>query len=196
MITAIDDFLIGYIQGAHYIDPQIRVFYSYVGNWEDSAKAYELAHSMYLNGSDICFAVCAPASFGVCQQAYDDGVYALGVDTDHSGQLSISHPEQAANTVSSAVKQFGYAIYDALVSVYDGTIRFGVNNAFGFESGYLQMIENDVFNSVFKEGMPEEYAAYRNVVQKLLNGEIDVGTAIGATQEYIDNEKRKADPNP
>lgn len=79
--------------------------------------------------------------------------------------------------------------------MYDGTIRFGVNNTYGFESGYLQMIENDVFNSVFKEGMPEEYAAYQSVVQKLLNGEIDVGTAIGATQEYIENEKRKADPS-
>ncbi|MCR4854689.1 MAG: BMP family ABC transporter substrate-binding protein [Erysipelotrichaceae bacterium] len=194
MITAIDDFLIGYIQGAHYVDPEVKVLYSYVGNWEDSGKAHDLAADQYNNGADVSFGVCAPASFGVCQAAYDAQRYAFGVDTDHSGQLQMSHPEQAEYTVSSAVKQFGYAIYDALKTIYDGTIVWGANNSFGFESGYLEMVETDVFNKTVKEGMPEVYAAYEEIVQKLLKGEIEVGTAVGATTEYVEAEKAKADP--
>ena len=195
MITAIDDFLIGYIQGAHYIDPEVKVLYSYVGNWEDSGKAHDLAHDQYVNGADVSFGVCAPASFGVCQAAYEDKRYAFGVDTDHSGQLAISHPEQAEYTVSSAVKQFGYAIYDGLKSIYDGTIKWGVNNSFDFDSGYLEMIETDVFNKTIKEGKPELYAQYEQVVADLLAGKIEVGTAVGATTEYVEAEKAKADPS-
>lgn len=194
MITAIDDFLIGYIQGAHYVDPDIQVLYSYVGNWEDSGKAHDLAADQYNNGADVSFGVCAPASFGVCQAAYEAQRYAFGVDTDHSGQLQMSHPEQAEYTVSSAVKQFGYAIKDALDTIYDGTIVWGSNNSFGFESGYLEMVETDVFNKTVKEGMPEVYAAYEEIVKKLLAGEIQVGTAVGATTEYVEAEKAKANP--
>ena len=120
--------------------------------------------------------------------------YAFGVDTDHSGHLAISHPEQAEYTVSSAVKQFGYAIYDGLKSIYDGTVVWGVNNSFDFDTGYLEMLETDVFNKTVKEGMPEVYAQYQEIVAKLLKGEIEVGTAVGADQSYIDAELAKAEP--
>ena len=191
-ITAIDDFLIGYIQGAQYIDPEVKVRYAYVGDWVNTGYARELATDHYNAGADVVFGVCAPASFGVCEAAYEMKRYAFGVDTDHSGQLLVSHPEQAEYTVSSAVKQFGYAIYDGLKTIYDGTIVWGQNNMFDFDSGYLEMLETDVFNKTVKEGMPEVYAAYQEVVKKLLAGEIEVGTAVGADQAYIDAEKAKA----
>lgn len=191
-ITAIDDFLIGYIQGAQYIDPEVKVRYAYVGDWVNTGYARELATDQYNAGADVVFGVCAPASFGVCEAAYEMKRYAFGVDTDHSGQLLVSHPEQAEYTVSSAVKQFGYAIYDGLKTIYDGTIVWGQNNMFDFDSGYLEMLETDVFNKTVKEGMPEVYAAYQEVVKKLLAGEIEVGTAVGADQAYIDAEKAKA----
>ena len=193
-VTAIDDFLIGYIQGAHYVDPEIAVKYAYVGDWQNTALAKELAIDQYNAGADIVFGVCAPASFGVCDAAYTMQKYAFGVDTDHSGQLAISHPEQAEYTVSSAVKQFGYAIYDGLKSIYDGTVVWGVNNSFDFDTGYLEMLETDVFNKTVKEGMPEVYAQYQEIVAKLLKGEIEVGTAVGADQSYIDAELAKAEP--
>ena len=191
-ITAIDDFLIGYIQGAHYVDPEVEVLYSYVGDWENTGLANELATDQYNQGADVSFGVCAPASFGVCEAAYNAKRYAFGVDTDHSGQLKTSHPEQAEYTVSSAVKQFGYAIRDALDTVYDGTIVWGVNNSFDFDSGYLEMLETDMFNTQIKEGMPDVYAAYQAIVADLLAGKIQVGTAVGADQAYIDAEKAKA----
>jgi basic membrane protein A len=193
--SAIFDFLLGYIQGAHYVDPEIRVLYSYVGNWSDTARANDLATDQYNSGADVVFAVCAPASFGVCEAAYNAKRYAFGVDTDHSGQLKSSHPEQAEYTISSAVKQFGYAIRDAFDTIYDGTIVWGTNNWFDFDSGYLEMLETDMFNTQIKEGMPEVYEAYQQIVAKLAASQIEVGTAIGADQAYLDAEFKKADPS-
>ena len=54
------------------------------------------------------------------------------------------------------------------------------------------MLETDMFNSQIKEGMPDEYAAYQAIVADLLAGKIQVGTAVGADQAYIDAEKAKA----
>ena len=57
------------------------------------------------------------------------------------------------------------------------------------------MIETDVFVKTIKEGKPELYAKYEEVVNDLLAGKIDVGTAVGATTEYVEAEKAKADPS-
>lgn len=191
-VTAIDDFLIGYIQGAQYVDPEMKILYSYVGDWENTGKAKELALDQYNNGADVSFGVCAPASFGVCEAAYDSKKYAFGVDTDHTSQLLVSHPEQAEYTVSSAIKQFGNQIRDALFTVYDGTIVWGQNINAGFESGYLTMADNEVFQKAIVEGMPEVYAKYQEIVADLLAGKIEVGTAVGATPEYVASELAKA----
>ena len=190
-VTAIDDFLIGYIQGAHYVDPEIEVRYAYVGDWVNTAKALELATDQYNNGADVSFGVCAPASFGVCEAAVNCNAYSFGVDSDHTGILATSHPDQAEHCISSAIKQFGYQIRDALFTIYDGTVEWGTNHYDDFESGYLTMIETDTYNTVVKEGMPEVHEAYTAICEKLMAGEIEVGTAVGATPEYIAAELAK-----
>ena len=38
-ITVINDFLVGYIDGARYVNPDADVLYAYVGDWNDLAKA-------------------------------------------------------------------------------------------------------------------------------------------------------------
>lgn len=191
-VTAIDDFLIGYIQGAQYVDPDMKVLYSYVGDWENTGKAKELALDQYKNGADVSFGVCAPASFGVCEAAAEAGAYAFGVDTDHSGQLAENHPDQSAVTVSSAVKQFGWQIRDGLRTIYDGSVVWGSTNTADFDSGYLTMIEGDAFNKVVKEGMPEVYEKFETIVADLTAGKIKVGTAVDATPEYVAAELAKA----
>jgi basic membrane protein A and related proteins len=190
-VTAIDDFLIGYIQGAQYVDPEMQVYYAYVGDWENTGKARELAEDHFQKGADVSFGVCAPASFGVCEAAYNQKAYAFGVDTDHSSQLEISHPEQAEYTVSSAVKQFGYQIRDALYTIYDGTMVWGSTETADFDSGYLTMVESNTFKKVVIEGMPDVYAKYQEIVADLAAGKIEVGTAVGATEEYVKAELAK-----
>lgn len=54
------------------------------------------------------------------------------------------------------------------------------------------MLETDVFVEQIKNGMPDEYAAYQAIVADLLAGKIEVGTAVGADQAYVDAEKAKA----
>ncbi len=191
--TAIEDFLIGYIEGVHYVDKDIKVLYSYVGDWVNTAKCNELATNQFNLGADVVFTVCGGAGFGGCEAAASAGHYAFGVDTDFGAQLEASGSPTADYVVSSAIKQFGRVVYDAMVKFYNGELEFGKHTQFGVDSGYLEMVETPQFVKVVKEGMPEVYAQYQAIVDDLMAGKIPVDTAVGATTEFIDSIKATAD---
>ena len=63
--TAIEDFLVGYIEGAKAVDPEIKVLISYIGSFNDAAKGKELAMAQIDQGADVVFAVAGGAGLGV-----------------------------------------------------------------------------------------------------------------------------------
>ncbi len=190
--TAVNDFLVGYIDGVKYVDKSIEVLYSYVGDWANSAKATELANAQYNQGADVVFAVCGGAGFGVCEAAASQKHYAFGVDTDFGAQLTASGSATADYVVSSAIKQFGQIVYDAMVKFYNGELEFGKHTSCDVSTGYLEMIETPQFTKIVKEGMPEVYEAYTKICEDLVAGKIEVGTAVGATAEYVEAKKAEA----
>lgn len=193
--TAIEDFLVGYIEGVRYVDPETKILYSYVGDWANSAKANELATAQFNMGADVVFTVCGGAGFGGCEAAANEGHYAFGVDTDFGGQLEQSGSKTADYVVSSAIKQFGRVVGDAMWAFYNGELEFGKHTNYDVSSGYLEMIETKQFDKVVKEGMPEAYAKYQEIVADLEAGKIEVSTAVGASQAEIDAIKALASAN-
>lgn len=67
--TVIYDFLVGYIQGAQTVKPDIKVASAFVGNFSDSARAKELATSQFNMGADLIFS---------CASTAGDGTYRAG----------------------------------------------------------------------------------------------------------------------
>ncbi len=192
--TAVNDFLVGYIDGVNYVDSGIEVLYSYVGDWANTAKAKELALTQYNMGADVGFAVAGGAGFGLCEAAAETGHYAFGVDTDFAATLELSQPDTANYVVSSAIKQFGKIVYDAVNKMYNGELEFGKHTNYDVESGYLEMIETKQFNKIVKEGMPQVYEQYTKIVEDLIAGKIQVGTAVGANESYVNQKKAEAAP--
>ena len=68
-IPVINDFKVGYIQGAHYIDPDIKVLVSYAGSFSDPAKGKELVLAQYDQGADISFNVAGETGLGLLDAA-------------------------------------------------------------------------------------------------------------------------------
>lgn len=190
--TPINDFLIGYIDGVNYVNSSVEVLYSYVGNWEDATKAKELALTQISMGADIVFAVCGAAGFGACEAAAERGVYSFGVDSDYGAILEKSQPKTAESVVTSAVKQFGKAIYDTMYKIYNNNFHFGSENSYGVESGYLDLLETPQFKKIVQGGMPEVYAKYKTILADLMAGNIEVGTAVGMNEAYIASKKAEA----
>ena len=73
--VSINDFLVGYAEGAHYVDEEINVLRAYVGDFVDTAKAKDLTNAQVSEGADIVFQVAGGAGNGVIEGASEkDGV--------------------------------------------------------------------------------------------------------------------------
>jgi basic membrane protein A and related proteins len=74
-IAIINDFKSGYEQGAKYIDPEVKVVSSYIGNFADAPKAKELTLAQINSQkADIVYQVAGGAGLGVLEGSNEKGV--------------------------------------------------------------------------------------------------------------------------
>ena len=67
-IPGINAFLVGYIEGAKYVDPNIKVAVSYAGDFVNPAKGKELSLIQYNSGVDVIFNVAGGTGLGILMQ--------------------------------------------------------------------------------------------------------------------------------
>ena len=105
----INRYLDGYKEGALAINPTIEVQASWIGSFEDPAKAKELALVHYNNGCDIVWGSGGKSGFGLYEAAEEmgKGYYVMGCSVDNNfrvpGQVLASHVENYTDAVESAV---------------------------------------------------------------------------------------------
>ena len=108
--TTIDDFIVGYRQGALYANPDIKVVTNYANTYEDPAKGKECALALHNQGADVIFQIAGNTGNGVFAAAQEAGFYAIGVDQDQK----ISAPEYDKQIICSMKKEVGLSIYDTI----------------------------------------------------------------------------------
>ena len=94
----IEDFIVGFRQGVASVDPNAHVDISFIGNFSDAQKGYDLTKTVLSSGAEIVYNVAGPAGLGILKAADDAGKYAIGVDSDQNDL----HPD---TVVASMLKQ-------------------------------------------------------------------------------------------
>jgi len=180
----VNDFIVGYIKGAQYINQNIKVIVSYAGIWNDPAKGRELANVMYQNGADVIFNVAANTGNGIYPAALENNAWAIGVDSDAHLIFESSHPEYNDHILTSMLKDIGQSLVNAVESYEKGELEFGRNSFMGIKEDVIGLAYNDYFNDFLKEN-PEINSELEKIRQGILSGEIEVPTAIGKTSEEV-----------
>ncbi|MGC9100671.1 MAG: BMP family lipoprotein [Caldisericum sp.] len=176
-IPVINDFKVGYIQGAHYIDPEVKVLVSYAGSFNDPAKGKELVLAQYDQGADISFNVAGETGLGLIDAAKEKNKYAIGVDSDQYIMLKDKDPEAASHIVTSMMKNVDKSIYRALKLYLDGKLEFGKAEALGLAEDGVGIADNENYQKL----VPQEFRDKVNeLAQKIIKGEIKVDTAFGS----------------
>jgi basic membrane protein A and related proteins len=119
-IDTINNFYVGFSQGALYANPEGTVLPPvYAGDYESPDKGKELAIALYSAGADVVFAVAGKTGLGVFEAAKDLDLYAIGVDSDQK-YIDPDH------IICSMVKNIGESIYQ-VVAMYleDGVFEGG-----------------------------------------------------------------------
>ena len=174
----INDFIVGYIQGAKDVNPDIKVATSYVGNFDDAAKGKDLALSMFNAGSDIGFCVAGNAGNGQIEAAKETGKYAIGVDSDQAALL----PDYAANIPTSAVKNVGNALYTAIKEAMAGQLAYGTTESFGLTDGGVELVKDAHYEEIVPEDIRK---TIDELEQKVIKGEIKVNSALTMSGDEV-----------
>lgn len=152
------------------VDPEFEVIATEVGNWNDQAKAKELAAALYDKGCGIVMQGAGTAGFGLFEAAKEYGLYAIG----SSGNQN----DLAETVICSRMEKMEVSIYEAIRQYVTGEFTSG-GLRLGIESGVCY---NDWEGSQVE--IPEDIMAQvEEVGEKLASGEI---TDIPMTEEAVD----------
>ncbi|WP_017794349.1 BMP family lipoprotein [Leucobacter salsicius] len=165
-IPVINDFVVGFEKGVESVDPKIEVLVSYVGDFADSAKGYDLGKGMFDDGAGVVFQVAGGAGVGALQAAKDANKYGIGVD---SNQNTL----QEGHILASMLKNIGNSIVLAVNDAKDGKLKFGETTAYGLANDGVGLTFDDN-GGLVPDDMIAQIEEYK---QKVISGEIEVPTA-------------------
>ena len=186
----INDFLLGYIEGCEYADPETKMLISYIGNFSDTAKGKEMALAQVNQKADVIFQVAAGAGLGVLEAAKESNIYAIGVDDDQYALFKESDEEQANAIVTSVMKSVDNCVYSIIERYMNGTLPYGETEALGIADGMVSIARNENYDLI----VPDDIKAFIEETEaKISSGEI-VDTNIGADASVIDGAKERVKP--
>lgn len=174
-ISTINDFIVGYKQGAEAFDSKTKVIQNYAGgDYENPAMGKELALSINGLGADVVFQVAGNTGSGVFEAAKENKFYAIGVDKDQKTEL----PNYDEVILCSMKKEVGLSIYD-LVKMYanDGVFEGGKVWLADMANGYVDISygSEDSLQLV----SDELKAKVEELKQDIISGKIEVETTRG-----------------
>ncbi|MBP3412520.1 MAG: BMP family ABC transporter substrate-binding protein [Oscillospiraceae bacterium] len=131
----INDFIVGYKQGAEYYETEtgkaIEVVSNYTNSYDDPALGKNCAIALNEQGADVIFQIASAAGDGVFEAAKEKGIYAIGVDADQKfideDVIICSMKKEVGNSIYEAVKQF----------VNGDTSLLGTTWVAGMDAGYV-----------------------------------------------------------
>lgn len=190
-IPVINDFLVGYIQGAKYVEPGIKVAISYIGDFADSAKGKEMALAQYNLGVDVGFNVAGQAGLGQIEAAKDAQRYAIGVDSDQALLFEENAPEKSELILTSMMKRVDNSLVRAIKLYQEGKLEFGKAEALGIKEGAVGLADNKYYQMLVTDEMRDTLSELK---EKIESGEIKVESAIGMSNERLDEIRNSVRP--
>lgn len=164
-IPLISRFACGYAQGFKSVKPDGNVIVNMTGTtpaaWNDPVKGGELTRAQKSAGSEVVFAAAGGTGLGVLQTAKDEGMLAIGVDSNQNYL-------QPGTVLTSMVKRVDNAVYDAFTQGTDLEVGFNVMG-----------LANDGVGAAMDDNnaplmTPEITAAMEDAKAKIIAGEIVV----------------------
>lgn len=180
--SGINDFLVGYLEGVKYVDPEIQVLTSYVGSFEDVTKCMEMTTQLYNQGAQIVYAPASQSILGAATAASNCGKYLIACDQDLYAQLAESDPKLAETILTTSLKNVGDSLFTAVQGLADGTMTYGNNYVLGLDSGAVGLAKNENYMAL----VPSEIQSEIDEIEgKIISGEIEVASAFNMSTEEV-----------
>ncbi len=150
----------GFEQGAKYVNPDILVSLTYLGDFNDAAKGKEAALAMAENGVDVIFYYVDNAMLGIQEAAKGSNVKLIGCIFDQY--------EMAPELIlTSAIQDISTAIFEVAKTAKEGKFD-GKAYLYGLDSGAIAL-------APFRENVPADVVEFVNQVQQdIISGKLTI----------------------
>lgn len=168
--ATINDFIVGYKQGALYANPDIKVEVIYSNSYDDPAIGKDCALALNEKGADVIFQIASKCGDGVFDAAKEKGFYAIGVDSDQK----YIDPEVI---ICSMCKEVGDSIYDAVkqyIAKGDDCGLWGTTWVADMATGYVGIGYGE--DGTTQQVSDEIKLDVDGLAKKIVDGEIKVET--------------------
>lgn len=175
-LPIINDFLIGYIEGAQYINPDIKVAVAYAGTFVDSAKGKELALAQINQQKvDVEFAAASTTGVGALEAAYESGKCAIGVDGDQEAAFRDTNPGLADAIKTSMLKRVDMSLLRAVKLAEEGTLPWGTCESVGLAEDSVGVVIDGMLTKTLSA---EQMEKITDAIAKVKAGEITITSAM------------------
>jgi basic membrane protein A len=124
----IDQFLVGFQQGAQYIDKHEKMLLAYANSFADPSKGAALTNSMFSQGATVVYQVAGVTGLGGIKAAKAKKLWAVGVDSNQDG-IAPGH------VLTSSIKHTDTAVFQAAKRFALGTLKGNKTLNFGLANG-------------------------------------------------------------
>jgi basic membrane protein A and related proteins len=178
----ISDFLVGYIEGAQSVVPDIKVVVSYVGSWTDTAKGKEIALAQYNQGVDVIFPAAMTSGLGCIEAAVQEKKYIIGVDSDQSMLFKGTDEAKANVILTSVLKRVDLSLLRFAKMDIENKVPYGDYETLGIKEGSTDIAVNEYF----KKNVPSAIQAKVDEArQSVLSGKVVVTSALGLPADKL-----------
>lgn len=168
---SMNKFGVGFIAGVLASNPEATVLQNNPNAFDKPDRGSSAATGMITNGADVIFHAAGGTGNGVIEACAQNGVYAIGVDTDQS-------PLAPEYVLTSAMKRVDNAVQDISKAVKDGTYTAGTH--------LYDMTNGGVDIAPTQDLLTEEMiAAVEEAKAGILDGSIVVPTTAEEVPEFI-----------
>jgi basic membrane protein A len=168
--ATINDFIVGYKQGALYANPDVQVEVIYSNTYDDPAVGKECALALNEKGADVVFQIASKCGDGVFEAAQQEGFYAIGVDSDQKyiapDAIICSMRKEVGESIYYAVKQY--------MEKGDDCGLFGTTWIADMSTGYVGLSYGE--EGAVQQISDEIKAEVEELAKKIIAGEIKVDT--------------------
>jgi basic membrane protein A and related proteins len=166
--VGIDKFIVGYIQGAHAVDPSAEVKVAYSNNFGDPAIGLQMAKAMFDAGANVVYQVAGGTGLGVIKAAKEAGKFAIGVDTDQDGLAP-------GSVLTSMVKRSDVAVETVMKDYADGKFPGGKTVILGLANDGVGLSPMKYTKDMIPASILDKV---EDMKKKILSGEIKVWNVV------------------
>ncbi len=164
----INDFYVGFQQGAKYVNPNIQILQAFAGSFTEPLKGKELALTQYEQGADIIMNVASSTGIGILEAAAEQEKFAIGVDINQDNL-------QPGHILMSMMKNVDQAVYLFVECVLNDEYKGGESLYFDLSSNAIGLTDFSVFKAAWGEQFPQDIVDECEALKaKIIAGEIVV----------------------